>query len=82
MSIMSSVLPAAETFVSGVLLPFVPLPVLPVSVVLVGVSAPPTLAACFAAFSARRFCFEAEGGMMEVRVEEKEEGVVEDLEED
>lgn len=72
MDVRSSVLAAADTLVRGVLveLPFtepfgvevevdasVPFAVLP-------------FVACFAAFSARRFCFDAEGGMVVERDQE------------
>lgn len=61
----SSVLVAAERLVSGV---FVALPLVdPDGVVPVGVDAvslaPLLFAACFAAFSASRFCFDADGGI-------------------
>lgn len=52
---------AAETLVSGVLaaLPKAD----PVGVEADGVVSPCCLDACFAAFSASRFCFDAEGGI-------------------
>ena len=68
----SSWLVAAEVFVSGVLaeLPLAePVGVEPV-VVEASVSLPLTFADCLAAFSARRFCFEAEGAMAFVSGEE------------
>ena len=69
----SSWLVAADVFVSGVpaVLPFTdPEPVGVDVPVVVDASAPPalTFADCFAAFSARRFCFEAEGAIVGVCV--------------
>ena len=67
MLVRSSWLVAALMLVSGV---FTDEPPLTLSVgVLVDVDAPAAplpLADCFAAFSARRFCFDAEGGMVVV----------------
>ena len=67
MSERSSWLVAAETFVSGVLviLPFFEADLEPDGVVL-DASVPETFAACLAAFSASRFCLDAEGGMVVV----------------
>lgn len=61
MEVRSSVLFAAETLVSGVLaaLPKAD----PVGVEVDVAVSLCCFAACFAAFSARRFCFDAEGGM-------------------
>lgn len=65
MALKSSWLPAADKLVSGV---FVALPLRepdPVGVAEADVSvAPLPLAACLAAFSASRFCLDAEGGMV------------------
>jgi len=58
----SSVLLAADTLVSGVL---AALPVTDPAGVDTDVVAPLCLAACFAAFSASRFCFEVEGAIVE-----------------
>ena len=68
----SSWLVAADVFVSGVpaVLPFTdPEPVgvdVPVVVNASPAAAPLAFADCFAAFSARRFCFEAEGAIVRV----------------
>ena len=61
----SSVLPAADKLVRGV---FTALPSTDPVGVDVAVDEPPTfcLAACFAAFSARRFCFDADWGGISV----------------
>lgn len=68
MLVRSSLLVAADMLVSGVL---IVLPALLPFTEPFGVSVEPDvvasdlpLAACFAAFSARRFCFEAEGAMV------------------
>ena len=61
----SSWLVAADMLVRGVLTELPPLTE-PVGVdVLVDASVPLFFADCFAAFSARRFCFDAEGAMMQ-----------------
>lgn len=71
MAVRSSLLPAALTLVSGVFFPFVLPPALVVPVPVVS-DAPLALDACFAAFSARRFCFADDGGIV-VGGEEKKE---------
>lgn len=63
MAVRSSLLPAALTLVSGVFFPFVLPPALVVPVPVVS-DAPLALDACFAAFSARRFCFADDGGIV------------------
>ena len=60
MALKSSVLPAADTFVRGVLTPTDPVGV----DVAVDEPTPFCLAACLAAFSARRFCLDADWGGM------------------
>lgn len=62
----SSVLLAADTLVSGVL---IALPVTDPAGVDAVVVAPLSLADCFAAFSASRFCFEEEGAIVEQAAE-------------
>ena len=65
----SSLLPATDKLVNGVLNALLPPLIEPsgveVPVPVVVLSSPPfTFDACFAAFSARRFCFEAEGAIV------------------
>ena len=77
MALRSSWLVAAEVFVRGVLteLPLTEPVGVEVEVVAVSVSFPLLFADCLAAFSARRFCFEAEGAIVALREEGGEFGV-------
>lgn len=73
MAFRSSVLPAADKLVRGV---FVELPLTDPAgvdvVVVVDEAAPFCLAACLAAFSARRFCLDADWGGMSALCKERE----------
>lgn len=72
MDVRSSWLVAAETLVKGV---FTELPLTEEAVAVDVDASDLPLDACFAAFSARRFCFDAEGAMVDESKERREQAL-------